>query len=113
MKKLYCDSKRRWKMVTLEQYSTRTGINNALACPHCGAGHAEATLGLFWDIGEEAWRCIFCGYRSFERKHRTFAQIMEDRLWDKVLGALEEEPEGLSEEAEEEVFAEKVYLRAS
>ena len=69
------------------------GRNHAdlLACPHCGAGMDGVVLGLFWDSCEEAWRCVLCGHRSFERKAQTYAQLYEEALWDKILAVYDEE----------------------
>jgi DNA-directed RNA polymerase subunit RPC12/RpoP len=58
---------------------------SVLACPHCFAGVEEAVVGLFWESSEKAWRCLYCGHRSFERPRRTVAQLLDDALWDELL----------------------------
>ncbi|HXN07884.1 MAG TPA: hypothetical protein VN944_12575 [Nitrospiria bacterium] len=60
-------------------------------CPHCHAGIDGAGLGLFWDFDETAWRCIFCGHRSFEQKKKTEAELLEETLWDQILATLDTE----------------------
>lgn len=67
--------------------------NRALACPHCGTGGDEKTVGLYWDSDERCWRCVICGYRGYEHaiKPRAKAEIVAERLWDEILDALDEE----------------------
>lgn len=69
--------------------------DHALACPHCGAGGDEKTVGLYWDSSGRCWRCIACGYRGYEHtiRPRTKAEIVAERLWDETLDALDEENE--------------------
>jgi len=74
---------------------------NLLACPHCGAGTDKMVLGLFWDSREEAWRCVLCGHRSFERMRQTDAQLQEETLWDKILAVYDREEESPSEDQED------------
>jgi len=75
--------------------------NGQLICPHCRAGEDEISLGLFWDLSEKAWRCIACGHRSYERRPKTQAQLLEDLVWDRVLESLE--PIEPKEEVEEDL----------
>ena len=55
-----------------------------LDCPHCHAGNNGLTVGLYWDINEEAWRCFECGHRIYEKKIITQAQLLEDLKWERV-----------------------------
>jgi rubredoxin len=41
-----------------------------LACPHCGAGRDERTVGLVWDLHEQNWGCLICGFREYEMAAR-------------------------------------------
>ena len=63
--------------------------SNSSVCPHCHAGMDGTGLGLFWDFDEIAWRCIFCGHRSFENKRKTEAEMLEEALWDQILIAFD------------------------
>lgn len=55
---------------------------NPLACPHCGAGEDENTIGLFWDFNEHCWHCVICGHRTYENSpgRRTLAQVVAERF---------------------------------
>ena len=79
----------------------------SLPCPHCRAGADGKDLGLFWDFYEDAWRCIFCGYRSFEQIKQTSTRVLEDIIWDNVLATIEEE------EKKERLYAKKGAPRRS
>jgi hypothetical protein len=60
-----------------------------LTCPHCGAGADGTTLCLCWEACENCWRCVICGYRKYEIRTETAAEIAADRMWDEVLGEIE------------------------
>lgn len=75
-----------------------------LTCPHCGAGKDGITLGLFWDSRERSWRCLICSHRTFERRKRSQAEILEDMMWDRVLAAFDQEEEANRLQDEEEEF---------
>lgn len=64
-----------------------------LVCPHCGSGQDGTILGLFWEEYEKAWRCIVCGHRTFERRKKSPAELVEDKIWDRILDILDSEEE--------------------
>ncbi len=70
------------------------GTVAALACPHCRAGDDGQTLGLFWDETEGAWRCMLCGHRTFDRRRMSCAEMMGERLWDRIIDLLDRETAG-------------------
>jgi hypothetical protein len=78
--------------------------SSSLSCPHCNAGMDGVGLGLIWDFGEDAWRCILCGHRTFQKKQKTKAEILEETLWDRILASisLEEDSENTRDANEEE-----------
>ena len=53
--------------MSLEKVSEILERMTAFACPHCGAGHDERTVGLVWDPREQCWRCLICGFREYEQ----------------------------------------------
>ncbi len=67
--------------------------SSLLTCPHCRAGEDGSILGLFWDTSENSWRCLTCGHRSFEQKKRSYAELLDEMLWDQVLASFEQEKE--------------------
>lgn len=80
-----------------------------LTCPHCNTGIDGMALGLFWDPYEKSWRCITCGHRTFERRKKHHAELLEDMLWDRVLATFEQEekqnhPGDEGEDFEEELL---------
>lgn len=71
---------------------------NPLACPHCGAGEDENTVGLFWDFNEHCWHCVICGHRVYEQTLQPKSQIgvVAETIWDdwdEVLDAIDESTE--------------------
>ena len=72
-----------------------------LDCPHCHAGNNGLTVGLYWDINEEAWRCFECGHRIYEKKIKTQAQLLEDLKWERVFATFENEELTKSENGED------------
>ncbi len=71
------------------------GQANPLACPHCGAGEAENTVGLFWDFNEHCWHCVICGHRVYEQTLQPKSQIgvVAEAIWDEVLDGIDESTE--------------------
>lgn len=87
---------------------SRTAVIQALACPHCRAGEDGETLGLLWDSGEGAWRCLLCGHRTFDRRHMTYAEYIDDQLWDRIIDLLDEENSRSGEVEPEEDYVEAI-----
>lgn len=88
-------------MIDLDIINCTLKRKGPLSCPHCRAGEDGNSVGLFWDLNEKAWRCISCGHRSYERKQRTQAQLLEELVWDQVLESMD--PLEKKEEMEEEL----------
>lgn len=79
--------------------------DTSLACPHCRAGAEQAVVGLCWDQDEASWRCLLCGYRVFDRPHRSEAQIAAERFWEQMFPSMEDgdgRPQAEEEEPDED-----------
>lgn len=88
------------EIVSTYQSGAVSSTRSASACPHCGAGHDYAVVGLTWDRDEQAWRCLLCGYRTFPRPRRSLAQMKEERLWERLVEA-DEGPDHRHEQPDE------------
>lgn len=71
------------------------------SCPHCGAGHDYAVVGLTWDRDEQAWRCLLCGHRTFPHPRPSPAQVKEELLWERLIQADEGPDQHRHEELDE------------
>ena len=71
--------------------NTREENGQTMHCPHCGAGADGATVGVYWSSKDLCWKCVICGYRKYRLQQRKKTEVRNEKIWDEIFDAIDEE----------------------